>query len=156
MSESTSRDLRRYSGSGITARLVFGLLATNALATTLCMAAFSPIASRESPADEQHLNMVLLAGLLSLVASLSLATLAPRRRRDGTWWTLMTVVNLVQVGRLVPTAAAMTLWPGDAAAGGMLWGVIALPGFGLLAALGLVVTLRGLRQMRRRQLARTA
>ena len=154
MNASTPQEGRDSSNS-VTARLVFALLASNVVAT-LCVAAFRPFPGQEGVADDAHLNLVLIAGTLSLVASGLLFMLSALRRRHRAWWTVLMAVNIVQVGRLGPALAAMTVWPGDSEVLGLLWGFFAVPVYGVLASLGLVVTLRAIRHTRRRRLSSAA
>ena len=150
MTTSTLRKERESTG-GTTVRLVFGLAAGNVLAT-VAVAAFRPFPGMYgSLEDGGHLNMVLAAGILSLVSSGLLFMLAALRRGHRAWWTVITTVNLVQVGRLVPALAAITLWPEDGGLPVLLWGVIAVPLFSLLASLGIVVAVRQIRRTKRRR-----
>ena len=138
-----TRHEERDSRGSTTARLVFALLAGNVCAT-VAVAAFRPFPGQGGfLEDGGHLNMVLTAGTLSLVSSGLLFMLSALRRGHRAWWTVVTAVNVVQIGRLGPALAAISLWPQDRMAGrGRLWGFVAVPVFGVLASLGIIVTVR--------------
>jgi hypothetical protein len=147
----------RESTSGTTARLVSALLVGNGLAT-VAVAAFRPFPGQNGfLGDAGYLNMLLTAGTLSLVASGLLFMLSALRRGHPTWWTVLTAVNVVQVCRLGPALLAISMWPEDGGLPRLLWGFIAVPMLGVLASLGIVVSLREMRRRsKRRRLSRAA
>jgi len=153
-----TRHEERDSRGSTTARLVLALLVGNVCAT-LAVAAFRPFPGQGGfLEDGGHLNMVLTAGTLSLVSSGLLFMLSALRRGQRAWWTVATVVNVAQIGRLGPALAAISLWPQDPDGGpGLaLWGFIAVPIFAVLALLGIIVMVRQRRRSQRRRLRRAA
>jgi hypothetical protein len=151
MGVTTSDEPRDSSGSG-TSRLVFAVLAGNVFAA-VCVAAFRPFPGQNGFLQNGgHLNMVLTSGTMTLVACGLLFLVSAVRRRQRAWWTLLTIVDVVQILRLAPALAAISMWSQEEALTGMLWGFAMVPSFGLLAAVGVIVTLREMRRAKRRRL----
>jgi hypothetical protein len=151
MRVTTGDEPRDTSGSN-TARMLFAVLAGNVFAT-VCVAAFRPFPGQNGfLEDGGHLNMVLTSGTMSLVACGLLFLVSAVRRGQRGWWMLVTAVNATQVLRLVPALAAISMWSREEGVAGMLWGFVVVPFFGLLAAVGIIVTLREMRRSKRRRL----
>jgi hypothetical protein len=102
------------------------------------------------------MNMVLAAGVLSLVSVGLLFMLSALLRGLRPWWVVTIAVNLVQVGRLGPAIAAIGMWPDDGGLAGLLWAFVAVPVFSALASLGIVVTVREMLRSKRRRLSHAA
>jgi hypothetical protein len=137
------------SAHSITSQMLFALLAGNLLAV-LAVVLFKPSLTGLDPQD----TLVLGVGVLSLVA-LGLLFLASAMRRGASgWWIVVCATDVAQTGRLIPAVAAIASWSGGAAPMGLVWAYLFVPFLGLLSAVGLVMTWRELRKLRRRRFAR--
>lgn len=134
---------------GTTSKMIVGLLLGNGIAI-LAVIAFG--SSNLDSLDAQE-TLVLTVGLMSLVAAALLFLAAAVRRRSSIWWTLALVLNLLQVTRLIVGVVAIAGWDPSSAMAAMLWSVLFVPLLGLLSAVGLVMTAREIRKMRRRRLS---
>ena len=155
MKATTLHEPRDSSGSS-TARLVSALLAGNVFAT-VCVAAFRPFPGNNAVlVDDGPMSMMLTSGTMSLVSCALLFLLSALRRGERPWWTMLTAANLIQIARLGPAVAVIGMWNRGGMLAGMLWGFAVVPLFALLAAVGLIVTMRELRRSKRRRLSRAA
>lgn len=139
----------RDSPHSTTSKMIFGLLFGNVIAI-LAMIAFRP--SNVDGLDAQS-SLVLAVGVMSLITAALLFLAAAVRRRGSIWWTLALVLNLLQMTRLIVGVVAITGWDPSSAVAAMLWSFLFVPLLGLLSAVGLVMTVREIRKMRRRRLS---
>lgn len=140
----------RDSAYSITSQLLFGLLFGNLLAI-LAVIAFRPF----DPADYQS-HLVLLIGALSLVSAALLFLAATMRRRTFWWWGIAVALDAVQFMRLLLAIVILAAWEPQGEPPRMVWLFVFVPFVGILAALGVVMTLRELRKGRRRRLSHAA
>ena len=138
----------RDSAHSITSQLIWGLLSGNIVAT-LGVVAFRPF---PGPLGfDQQASLVLGVGVLSLVSSGLLFLASAVRRRVATWWAIAFALNVIQIGRLIPAIVAIAVWDEDGGVTRMFWSFVFVPLLGILAAVGLVMTIREARKGRRRR-----
>ena len=139
----------RDSPHSTTSKMIFGLLLGNVIAI-LAVIAFRP--SYVDGLDAEG-SLVLAVGVMSLITAALLFLAAAVRRRGSIWWILALVLNLLQMTRLIVAVVAITGWDPSSAMAAMLWSFLFVPLLGLLSAVGLVLTVREIRKMRRRRLS---
>jgi hypothetical protein len=93
---------------------------------------------------------------MSLVSAALLFLVSGMRRRATPWWSVMFAMNVTQIARLVPAVVATATWARASDWAGLIWAFLFIPFLGILAAVGLVTTLREARKGRRRRLASVA
>jgi hypothetical protein len=135
----------RDAGQSTTSRMIFGLLVGNVFAI-LAIVAY-PLANPS--ANGTGTGLIWVAGMLSLMATALLSLASAMRRGSGPWWVVAVALNLTQVGRLVPAVVAIALWADSGDVAGIFWAFVLVPFLGVLAAVGVVMTLRQLRRSRR-------
>ena len=141
----------RDAAHSTTSQLLFALQGGNVLAV-LSILAFRPFPGPVGP--DARDNLVLTVGVLSLFSA-GLLFLASAIRRDATPWRFVTLIlNATQIGRLIPGVVAIAAWADEGTLAAMLWAILFVPFLGVLAAVGVVMTVRELRKSRRRRLAR--
>jgi hypothetical protein len=144
----------RDSAQSLTTQLLYGVLLGNVLAILVVVA----FAAAVGPAEESlQQDAVMAVGILSLFGA-ALPLLASAMVRGGTpWWIVTIGLNVTQVVRLVPAVVAMGAWGAESMVGAT-WTLLFVPLLGLLAGLGVVLTVRelGKSRRRRRRLARAA
>src|SRR6185503_5099300 len=133
----------RDAAHSTTSQLLFGTLFGNMIAV-LCVIAFRPFN------DDGGLNgqssLILAVGVMSLVAAALLFLASAMRRRAVPWWIVVLALNATQIARLVPAVVAIATWSEAGDWAGMIWSFLFVPFLGILAAVGLVTTLREARQ----------
>ena len=137
----------RGSPHSTTSQLIFGLLFGNVL-SILAVIAFRPFDLDGADAQD---TLVFTVGVMSLVTSALLFLAAAVRRRGSIWWTLALILNLLQMARLVVGVVAIAGWPKPEEMTAMLWSFLFVPLLGVLSAVGVVVTAREIRKLRRRR-----
>ena len=75
----------------------------------------------------RHLNMVLAAGTMSLVATGLLFLLSAIRRAQRPWWVIVIAVDTYPGGRLGAAVAAIGMWNEDGELASALWGFLVVP-----------------------------
>lgn len=140
------------SPQSLTAQLLYGLLFGNVLAI-LIVVAFAAGAGLSGPSLQE--DAVLAVGILNLFG-VALPFLASAMRRGAKpWWIVTMGLNAMQIVRLVPALVAIGAWGGDSVVGA-LWTFLFVPFLGVLAALGVVLTVREAGRSRRRRRRRLA
>ena len=139
----------RDSARSTTSQLIFGLLFGNVL-SFVGVFGFRPFGSAGL---DEHGALLIANGVISLVTSGLLFVAAAVRRRGSIWWVLALVLNLLQMARLIVGVIAIAGWADPAEMAANLWSLIFVPLLGLLSAIGLVMTLREFRKVRRRRLS---
>lgn len=139
----------RDSPSSTTSQLIFGLLFGNVF-SVLAVFAFRPIGP---DGFDEHGALVIAVGVMSLVTAGVLFVAAAVRRRGSMWWTLALALNLLQATRLTAAVVAIAGWGDSTELTSVLWSFLFVPLLALQAAIGLVVTVRELRKLRRRRLS---
>jgi hypothetical protein len=139
----------RDSPHSTTSQLILGLLFGNVL-SILAVLAFRPFDLNGIDAQG---TLVFTVGVISLVTSALLFLAAAVRRRGSIWWTLALVLNLLQMARLVVGVVAIAAWPKPEELAAMVWSFLFVPLLGVLSAVGVVVTAREIRKLRRRRLS---
>jgi hypothetical protein len=147
----SASDDSRDSAHSTTSQLLFGQLFGNVIAV-LAAIAFRPYPGPGGPNRESTLVFSVL--LASLVAASLLFLASAVRRRATPWWIVSLALNLTQVARLVPAVVVIAFWSETSQVAAALWAFLFVPFLGLLAAVGIVMTLREARRSRRRRLAR--
>jgi hypothetical protein len=142
----------RGSSRSTTSQLLLALLGGNLLAV-LCVAAFRPF---DGAGGDSVDSLVLTVGVLSLIVAGLLFLASGIRRDTRRWWMVTALLNVLQVGRLIPAIAAIAAWPDGAPLGGVVWGFFVVPSLGLLSAVGIVMTVLKFSKSRRRRLPRAA
>jgi hypothetical protein len=141
----------RDSARSTTSQLVFGLLFGN-LVAVLAVIAFRPYPGPGGPDRESTLLFSVL--IASLLATSLLFLASAVRRRESSWWMVALALNVTQVARLVPAVAVIAFWSKTSQWAALLWIFLFVPFLGLLAAGGIVMTVRKARRSRQRRLAR--
>jgi hypothetical protein len=149
---SASLDSRDASHS-TTSQLIFGLLFGNVIAV-LGVIAFRPYPGPGGPDRESTLVFSVLVA--SLVAASLLFLASALRRRAALWWIAALAMNVTQIARLVPAVAVIALWSENGPWAAGLWTFLFVPFLGLLASVGIVMTVRQVTRPRRRRLVRAA
>ena len=149
MADYDSRD----AAHSTTTQLIFGLLAGNLLAV-FCVGAFRPFGGAAGFSTAS--NLVLSVGVLSLVAAGLLFLASGMRRRSGPWWFVAIGINVIHVVRLIPAIVAIAGWAETEELAGLFWTFVFLPFLGVLAAVGVIMTMREVRKGRRRRLSHAA
>jgi hypothetical protein len=143
------------SPQSLTKQLLYGLLFGNVLAILVVVAFVAGGGTAGSGAQQ---DAVLTVGILNLFG-VALPFLASAMRRGAMpWWIVTMGLNVTQVARLFPALIAMGAWGADNWVGAM-WTFLFVPFLGMLAGLGVVLTVREAgksRRRRRRRLARAA
>jgi hypothetical protein len=149
LADSDSRD----AAQSTTARLILALLAGNLL-SVFCVGAFRPFAG--SFGSSAVSNLVLTVGVMSLVTAGLLFLASAMRRRSAPWWFVTIGLNVIQVVRLIPAIVAIAGWAETEQFAGILWTLVFVPFLGVLAAVGIIMTIREVRKGRRRRLSHAA
>ena len=149
MSDYDSRD----AAHSTTTQLLFALLTGNFLAV-FCVGAFRPFGTPVGTSATS--NLVLTVGVLSLFAAGLLFLAWGMRRRSTPWWIVTMGVNLIHVVRLIPAIVAIAGWAETEQFAGIFWTFVFVPFLGVLAALGVIMTVREVRKGRRRRLSHAA
>ena len=140
------------SPQSLTTQLLYGLLFGNVLAI-LVVVAFAAGAGISGPSQQE--DAVLVVGVLNLVG-VALPFLASAMRRGARpWWIVTTGLNVAQIVRLIPALVAIGAWGADSVVGAM-WTFLFVPFLGVLAGLGVVLTVREAGKSRRRRRRRLA
>jgi hypothetical protein len=143
----------RDSAHSTTSQLLFGLLFGNVIAV-LGVIAFRPYPAA-SGSDREAMLIFAVLGASLVAASLLFLASAVRRRR-AVWWIVTLALNVTQIARLVPAAIVIGVGSEGGGWAPAIWTFLFVPFFGLLAAVGIVMTLRAVHRSRRRRLARAA
>ena len=143
----------RDSAHSTTTQLLFALLTGNLLAV-FCVGAFRPFGTPVGFSAAS--NLILSVGVLSLVAAGLLFLASGMRRRSAPWWIVTTGLNVIHVGRLIPAIVAIAGWAETENLAGIFWTFVFVPFLGVLAAVGVVMTMREARKGRRRRLSHAA
>jgi hypothetical protein len=136
-----------------TTQLLFALLTGNLLAV-FCVGAFRPFGTPVGTSTAS--NLVLTVGVMSLVAAGLLFLAWGMRRRSTPWWIVTIALNLVHVARLIPAIVAIAGWAETEQFAGIFWTFVFVPFLGVLAAIGVIMTVREGRKGRRRRLSQAA
>ena len=136
-----------------TTQLLFMLLAGNLLAV-FCVGAFRPFGG--SAGSSTASNLVLTVGVMSLVAAGLLFLAWGMRRRSTPWWIVTIGLNVLHVARLIPAIVAIGGWAETDQFAGIFWMFVFVPFLGVLAAIGVIMTVREVRKGRRRRLSHAA
>lgn len=132
-----------------TSQMLFGLLFGNVIAV-LCVVAFRPY---PGPGGLDRESTLVFSVLVASIIAVSLLFLVSTvRRRAGAWWIAALALNLTQVLRLIPAAAAIAVSSEKGQLAEALWAFLFVPFLALLAAVGIVMTVRQVRRARRRRL----
>jgi hypothetical protein len=143
----------RDAAHSTTTQLIFALLAGNLLGV-FCVGAFRPLGGSAGPSTAS--NLVLTVGVMSLVAAGLLFLASGMRRRSTPWWFVATALNMIQVVRLIPAIVAIAGWAETEQFAGIFWAFVFVPFLGVLAAVGVIMTMREVRKGRRRRLPHAA
>ena len=146
-------DDAKDSAQSLTTQLLYGVLFGNVLAIPVVVA----FAAGVGPVEGGQQDALVTVGILSLFGAV-LPFLASAMPRGGTpWWTVTIGLNATQVVRLVPAVVAIGAWGAESMVGAT-WTLLFVPFLGVLAGLGVVLTVRevGKARRRRRRLARAA
>ena len=143
----------RDAAHSTTTQLIFALLAGNLLAV-FCVGAFRPLGGAAGPSAAS--NLVLSVGVMSLVAAGLLFLASGMRRRSTPWWLVAIAFNVIHVVRLMPAIVAIAGWAETEELAGIFWTFVFVPFLGVLAAVGVVMTMREARKGRRRRLSQAA
>jgi len=142
------------SPQSLSTQLLYGLLFGNVL-TILVVVAFAA-GGGLSGVDTQR-DALLTVGIMNLFG-VALSFLASATRRAARpWWIVTMGLNVTQIARLVPAVVVVGAWGADNVVGAM-WMFLFVPFLCVLAALGIVLSMRELAKSRRRRrrLARAA
>jgi hypothetical protein len=139
----------RDSPYSTTSQLIFAMLFGNVIAI-LAVIAFRPFGP--DGLDAQG-TLIVSVGVISLITSALLFLASAVRRRGSFWWFLALLLNLLQIARLIVGVVAIAGWAQPAEMTAMLWSFLFVPLLGVLSAVGLVMTVRELRKLRRRRLS---
>ena len=143
----------RDAAHSTTTQLLFALLTGNLLAVFV-VGAFRPFPGPTGLSVAS--NLVLTVGVLSLVAAGLLFLASGMRRRSASWWVVTIALDVVHVVRLIPAIVAIAGWAETEQFAGIFWTFVFVPFLGVLAAVGVVLTMREMRKGRRRRLSQAA